>query len=61
MDDMVDKMRRGSGAVCVAADFLCCTLVKGRSGAEVARKEGSSRGRRFGPRGLAFFVYLFHR
>jgi hypothetical protein len=45
MDDMVDKMRRGGGAVCVAADFLCCALVKGRSGAEVARKEGSSRDR----------------
>jgi hypothetical protein len=49
MDVMVDKMRRGGGAVCVAEDLLSCPLVKGRSGAEVARREGRSHGRRFVP------------
>jgi hypothetical protein len=54
----MDGMVADDGAVCVIADLSSCPFVKGRSGAEVARREGWSLGHRSGPGGLGF---VFHK
>jgi hypothetical protein len=45
----------------VSEDLPSCPLVKGRSGGEVAKREGWRHGCHFRPGGLAFFVYMFQR
>jgi hypothetical protein len=56
----MDGMVADDGAIRVVADLPSFPFVKGISGAEVARREGWSHGRRSWPGGLAFFVYVLH-